>query len=83
MYVLYMYVFICLMYCTNLSDNLLPKVEPAEKALYCVRCEHMNRQRCRLSPVCTVAVPCIFLFVVVVVIVAGAAVCIVHLGETS
>lgn len=37
-----MYVFICLVYCTELSDNLLPKVEPAVKALcgYCMCCEH-------------------------------------------
>lgn len=75
MYVLYMYVFICLMYCANLSDDLLPKLEPTEYVKPCVIIVCIVKpygQRCRLSPVCTVAVPCIFFVVVGVVVIAVA-----------
>lgn len=69
MYVLYMYVFICLMYCTNLSTEY---VKPCVIIVYVV---NTYGQRCRLSLVCTVAVPCIlFVVLVVVAAVAGAVV---------
>lgn len=53
-----MYVFICLMYCINLSENLLPKKSRAsgkQCVIIVLRCGHLSGQRFLPSLVCTVA----------------------------